>query len=226
MYWCVSLLIHCSRQQCLKCVHVLPSLTLLCPELGLSDVNETAHVIVAGAFILRRVIMLTRLAQRLGCSMQRVQQCVRGINAGFRGLWAYISFSTTSSSLPLTGTKASVPAAAIFQASAAPYRSPCNVHQSMMQQFRSGGPPPVRPLHGTAGYSSPALQQDRIAGDHGNVSTAVPDQDVASDDESEVFEDAVAEMQPDLLLTAAPLQVKAAAKCVHWCCLTSTTSSS
>ncbi len=85
----------------------------------------------------------------------------------------------------------------------------------MMQHFMSGGPPSVRPLHGTAGYSSTALQQDGIAGGHGSISTAVPDQDVASDDE--VFEDANEEMQPDLLQTEVPLQVKAAGTCVHWC---------
>ena len=205
-------------------MHVLPSLTLLYPELGLSDINETAHVIVAGAFMLRAVLMVTGLAQRLWCNMQRVQQCVRGINATFKGLWAPHSFSTMSSSLPLTEMQASVPAAAIFQASAAPNMSPRNMHPSMMQQFMSGGPPSVRPLHTRAGYSSPALQQDRVAGGHGNVSTAVSDLDLASDGESEVFEDANEEMQPDLLHTEAPLQVKAAASFVH--CLASMTNSS
>ena len=90
------------------------------------------------------------------------------------------------------------------------------MHQPMAQQFMSGGPPSVRPLHSTAGYSSPAMQQEAVAGGHGNVSAAVPDQDAASDGESEVFEDAVEEMQPDLLQTEVPLQVKAAASYVHW----------
>jgi len=35
--WCVSLLSHCSKQHGSKYVHVLPSLALLYPELGLSD---------------------------------------------------------------------------------------------------------------------------------------------------------------------------------------------
>ncbi len=47
-------LMHFSRQQCLKFVHVLPSLTLLYPELDLSDTHESARVIVAGALILER----------------------------------------------------------------------------------------------------------------------------------------------------------------------------
>ena len=37
LYWCVSLLSHCSRQHGSKYVHVLPSLALLYSELGLSD---------------------------------------------------------------------------------------------------------------------------------------------------------------------------------------------
>ncbi len=211
----------------MKYVHVLPSLSLLYAELDLSDIHETARFIVAGAFMLRVVHMVTRSAQRLWRSMQQVQRDVRGINASFKGLRAPHSSSTTSSSSPLTGTQASVPAAAIFQASAAPYRISGHVHQSMTQQFMSGGPPSVRPLHGTAGYSSTALQQDGIAGGHGNISAAAPDLDLASDGESEVFEDAVEVMQPDLLQTEAPLQVKAAAKWVHWCVgsLTSMTNS-
>ncbi len=168
--------------------------------------------------------MLTRLAQRLWCSMQRVQRCVRGINASFKGIWAPHTSSTTSSTSPLTETQASVPAAAIYQASAAPYRSPCNIHQPMAHWFMSGGPPSVRPLHSRAGHSTPALQQDGVAGGHGNVSTAVSDLDLASDGESEVFEDANEEMQPDLLHTEAPLQVKAAVSFVH--CLASMTNSS
>ena len=74
----------------------------------------------------------------------------------------------------------------------------------------------MRPLHSTVGYSSPAMQQDRVAGGHGNVGAAGPDLDLASDGESEVFEEADAVLQPDLLHTEAPLQVKAAASCVHW----------
>ena len=83
----------------------------------------------------------------------------------------------------------------------------------------SGGPPSVRhlsPLHGTAGYSSPVMHLDGVAGGHGSVSAAVPDQDLASDGEPEVFEEADAVMQPDLLHTEAPLQVKAATSHVHW----------
>ncbi len=227
LYWCVSLLSHCSWQHCSQYVHVLPSLSLLYPELGLPNINETAHVIVAGASCgnvirliilisaLRAVSMVTRLAQRLW-SMQRVQRCVQGVNAGFKGLWAHISSSRTSSALPMTGAEASVPAAATLQASAAPHMTPCNMHQSMAHWFMSGGPPSVRPLHSTVGYSSPAMQQDRVAGGHGNVGAAGPDLDLASDGESEVFEEADAVLQPDLLHTEAPLQVKAAASCVHW----------
>ena len=201
-------------------MHVLPSLTLHYPELDLSDVNETAHVNVAGAFILRAVTMVTGLAHCVWCSMQRVQRCVQGLNAGLKGLWAPTNSSTTSSSLPLPGMQqVSVSAAAILQASSAAHMSPRSLHQSMAQQFRSGGPPSARllpPHHSTAGYSSPAMQQDRVAGGHGNVGAAVPDQDVASDGESEVFEEADAVMQTDLLHMEAPLQVNAAATCVRW----------
>ena len=164
--------------------------------------------------------MVTGLAHCLWCSMQRVQQCVQGLNAGFKGLWAATNSSTTSSSLPLPGMQqASVSAAAILQASSAAHMSPRSLHQSITQQFRSGGPPSARllsPHHSTAGYSSPALQQDRVAGGHDNVGAAVPDQDVASDGESEGFEEADAVMQTDLLHMEAPLQVQAAASCVHW----------
>ena len=227
--WCVSLLSHCSRQHCAKYVHVLPSLSLLYHEPGLPDINETAHVVVAGAscgnvirlisvvIILRAVSMVARLAQRIWCSMQRVQLCVQGVNAGFQGLWEPESSSLASAS-PLTETQASVSAAAILQASSAAHKSPRSLHQSMAQQFRSGGPPSARllpPHHSTAGYSSPAMQQDRVAGGHGNVGAAVPDQDMASDGESEVFEEADAILQIDLLHMEAPLQVKAAASCVH-----------
>ena len=156
--------------------------------------------------------MVTRSAQRLWCNVQRVQ---RSVYTGFKGLWAPNKSSTTSSTSPLTSTQASVTAAAIFQASAAPHMSPGHMHQPMMQQFRSGGPPSVRPLHGTAGYSSTALQQDRIAGGHGSISAAAPDLDLASDGDSEQFEDAVEVMQPDLLQTEAPLQVQAAANHLH-----------
>ncbi len=185
--------------------------------------NENAHVIVAGAFcgnVVKLVTMVARLAQRLW-SMQRVQLCVQGVNSSFKGLWTPNSSSMSSSASPLTGMQASVPAAAILQASAAAQMSPCNLHQSM-QRFMSGGPPSVRhlsPLHGTAGYSSPVMQPpqlDGVAGGHGNVSAAVPNQDLASDGEPEVFEEADAVMQPDLLHTEAPLQVKAAASHVHW----------
>ncbi len=193
-------------------MHVSPSLLLPYAELDLSDIHETARFIAAGAFMLKKVIMLTGLAQSLGWSMQRVQRCVQAVNASCKGIWAHISPSTSSTTLPFPGMPlANVPAAAISQASAAPYRSPRNMHQLMMQQLMSGGPPSVRPLHSTVVYSSPAMQLEAVAGGHGNVSTAVPDQDVASDGKSEVFEDANEEMQPDLLQSEAPLQVKAAA---------------
>ncbi|DBA74275.1 TPA: hypothetical protein ACH3X1_011056 [Trebouxia sp. C0004] len=169
-----------------------------------------------GAFcgnVIRMVVMgpvtrVARLAQRLWC-MQQVQLCVQGINSGFKGLRAPNSPATTSSASPLTGTQqASVPAAAILQAFAAAYMSPRNMHQS---DFMSGGSPSVRllpPLHSTAGYSSPAMQLDGVAGGPGNVCVAVPDQDLASDTEYEVFKEADAVMQPDLLHTEAPLQVR------------------
>ena len=193
-------------------MHVLPSHSLLYPEPGLPNISETAHVVVAGAscgnvirlisvlIILRAVNMVARLAQRIWCDMQRVQLCVQGVNAGFKGLWEPESSSMTSAS-PLTEMQASVSAAAILQASAAAHMSPRSLHQSMGQQFRSGGPPSARllpPHHSTAGYSSPAMQQDRVAGGLGNVGAAVLDQDVASDGESEEFEEADAILQTDL----------------------------
>ena len=214
------------RQHCAKYAHVLPSLSLLYPEPGLPEINKTAHVVVAGAscgnfirlisvlIILRAVSMVARLAQRIWCNLQRVQLCVQGVNAGFKGLWEPESSSLTSAS-PLTETQVSVSAAAILQASSAAHMSSRSLHQSMAQQFRSGGPPSARllpPHHSTAGYSSPALQQDRVAGGHDNVGVAVPEQDVASDGESEVFEEADAILQIDLLHMEAPLQVKAAAR--------------
>lgn len=191
----------------------------------LSLIFETAHVTVAGAFcgsVIRVVVsvtMVAKLSQRLWC-MQRVQKFVHGVKFGFNGLWAPNSPATSSAASPLTGVRqASVRADAILQASSAAYMSPHNMRQSMVQWFMSGGPPSVLrlpSLHGTAGYSSPAMQQNGAAGGNGNVCAAVPDQDLASGTEPEVFEEADAVMQPDLQHTEAPLQVHAAASHVHW----------
>ncbi|KAA6425670.1 MAG: hypothetical protein FRX49_04567 [Trebouxia sp. A1-2] len=113
--------------------------------------------------------------------------------------------------LPLPGDKACDLFALSALAAAVSHLSSRNMHQSMGHWFMSGGLPSVRPLSylcSTAGCSSSAVQLDGIAGDHGDVGAVVPDQDLASDAESEVFEEADAVMQPDLLHTEVPLQAR------------------
>lgn len=162
--------------------------------------------------------MVARLAQRFWC-MQRVQLCVHAVSSGCKGLWAPNSPAMTSAALPVTEMQQAFVCADVPPAAAVSHLSSRNMHQSMGHWFMSGGLPSVRPLSylcSTAGCSSSAVQLDGIAGDHGDVGAVVPDQDLASDAESEVFEEADAVMQPDLLHTEVPLQVKAAASHVSW----------